>query len=131
MEFTLPTTNADWLPFLAAVATILGGLVHLFAPRLALRASGVPAGQARPAALAQIRGSLGGFWLGAGFAGILFYDQPIAQLVLGLAWLFAAFGRFVSMLSDSGLILVNWVALAIQLILAFLFIGPVFGLTPG
>ena len=34
------------------------------------------------------------------------------------------------MLSDSGLILANWVGLAIQLILAFLFIGPVFGLAP-
>ncbi|WP_062226935.1 AGROH133_08824 family phage infection protein [Aureimonas frigidaquae] len=130
MEFSLPITNADWLPFIAACVTILGGLTCLFAPGLSLRRAGIAPGQARPAALAQIRSSIGGFWLGAGFAGILFYDQPIAQLVLGLAWAFAAFGRFVSMLSDSGLNAFNWVALIAQLILAFLFLGPVFGLVP-
>ena len=39
-------------------------------------------------------------------------------MALGFSWLFTAFGRIVSMLSDRGNTLYNWISLLIELALA-------------
>jgi hypothetical protein len=50
LAFPWPTTNGEWLAWTAAALTALWGLVHLIAPRLALRAAGLspcPTGRRR------------------------------------------------------------------------------------
>ena len=128
MQFSLPLYPADWLPFVAAGLTVLFGLAALFAPRLVLRLLRLDTAPAHPEAVAEVRGTIGGYWLGTGLVAVLFYDQPFVQMVVGSGWLFAAFGRLVSILSDAGASVPNFLFLALNLVLAFLFLNPVVGL---
>ena len=130
MQFSLPTYTADWLPFSVAAFTFLIGLFALFAPVTTLRALRLDTASAHPEALSEVRGTLAGFWLGTGLVTLLFYDQPLVQMVIGAAWLFAGFGRLVSILSDAGSTLFNWALLALNLILAAFCLAPVFGFAP-
>ncbi|MEX6508794.1 DUF4345 domain-containing protein [Jiella sp. M17.18] len=126
MDFALPTTNAGWLPFGAACLTILFGLAALFAPGTTMRTLGIAPSVGRADAYAGGRASLAGFWLGVGIVAAALYDQPFVQLALGAGWLFTAFGRFVSMLSD-GRSAVGFLAFVVELCLAAAALAPAFG----
>lgn len=128
MQFSLPLSQADWLVFLVAAVTALLGLLALFAPRLVMAALRLDTSPAHPEAVAEIRGTLGGFWLGTGIVALLFYDQPFVQWTIGAVWLFAAFGRLVSILADSGSTPVNWAVLAVKIAFAAACLNPTFGL---
>lgn len=128
MQFSLPIYPADWLPFAAAGLTVLFGLLALFAPRAVLRVLRLDTAPAHPEAVAEVRGTMGGYWLGTGLVALLFYDQPFVQMVVGAGWLFAAFGRVVSILSDAGATPANFLLLVLNLALAVLFLNPVIGL---
>lgn len=128
MQFSLPLSQADWLVFLVAAATALLGLLALFAPRVVMAAMRLDTAPAHPEAVAEIRGTLGGFWLGTGIVALLFYDQPFVQWTLGAVWLFAAFGRLVSILADSGSTPVNWAVLVVKIAFAAACLNPTFGL---
>ncbi len=130
MEFNLPQTNADWLPFIAGSVTVLIGLFALFAPRLFLRLLKLQPAPLRPEAVAEARSTVGGFYVGTGLMTALLFDQPVVQLMLGGAWALAAFGRFVSILSDNGATPFNVGFLALQLALAAMPLGAAFGLVP-
>ena len=69
---------------------------------------------------------MSGFYLGVGLCCILL-AQPLLYLALGASWLLTAFGRIVSMMSDRGNTLYNWVSLAIEAVLAALPLGYAFG----
>ncbi|WP_209740690.1 DUF4345 family protein [Aureimonas populi] len=127
MPFSLPIHQADWLPFLAAAFTVLIGLAALFAPRLLLAVLRLDTAPAHPEAVAEVRGTLAGFWLGTGLVTLLFYDQPFVQMALGAAWAFTGFGRLASILSDAGATVPNWLLLALNLLLAAMCLAPVFG----
>lgn len=127
MEFTLPQTNADLLPFAAAAATVLFGVFAMFAPRLTLRLLRLTTLSLHPEAVAEARATIGGFYIGTGLMALLLFDQPMVQMVLGAAWLFAAFGRLVSILSDQGGTAFNVVALVLALALAGLPFASAFG----
>ena len=118
------------LPFGAACITILMGLVALFAPRITLRLLRLETRQTHPEALAESRATIAGFWLGVGIVTMAFYNQPFVQMALGAGWLFTGFGRFVSILSDRGATLFNWVFLLVALALAGAALAPVFGFIP-
>ena len=105
------------------------GLFALLAPRLALRALGLEERGGRLDAPASVRGPIAGFPLGLGLIALLFYDQPTLQLALGTAWLLAAFGRLVSVLSDAAGVR-GWALLALDLALALAALAPVWGLVP-
>ena len=51
-------------------------------------------------------------------------------MALGFSWLFPAFGRIVSMMSDSGNTVYNWISVIIALALATLPLGFAFGFVP-
>ncbi|KAA0969746.1 hypothetical protein FPY71_14615 [Aureimonas fodinaquatilis] len=123
----MPLTNADWMPLIAALATFIVGLVIMIMPRQAQRLAGL-----EPAAGSggQLRGSVGGFHAGAGFAALLFYDQPIVQIVLGLAWASATMGRLLSIVADSGVSARSATILLFNIALTVLFMGPFFGFAP-
>lgn len=113
LAFPWPISQGEWLAWASAAVTALFGLVMLLAPRLALKAIRLQPTPGHPEAVGEIRAAFGGFYLGIGLSAILF-AQPLVYLALGLCWAVAAFGRFVSMLSDGGNTLYNWVRLILE-----------------
>jgi hypothetical protein len=126
MEFYIPTETGEFLAFCAAVVTSLLGLVFLFAPGIAFQALGIDLREGRRGGYAEARSTMGGFHLGLGIAALLL-AQPMVYLALGAAFALAAFGRILSMLSDSGNTVVNWLYLVIQIVLSALPLAYVFG----
>lgn len=129
MEFALPwpTSQGEWTAWASAAVTALFGLVLLFAPHLSLRLLRLRTREDRPEAVAAARGTMAGFYLGLGLCCLLL-AQPLLYMTLGFSWLFTAFGRLISMLSDGGNKPFNWIALVVELVLAALPLGFVFGL---
>lgn len=101
LAFPWPYSPGEWLAWASAVCTILLGLAALLAPRVALRALGVPASEKSSGARGILRAQVGGFYIGIGITAILF-AQPLIYLALGMAWAIAALGRLVSMAADGG-----------------------------
>lgn len=126
MEFYIPTETGEFLAFCAAVVTSLLGLIFLFAPGIAFRALGIDLREGRRGGYAEARSTMGGFHLGLGIAALLL-AQPMVYLALGAAFALAAFGRILSMLSDSGNTVVNWLYLIVQIALSALPLAYVFG----
>ncbi len=91
----------------------------LFLPGLSLRLLRLRTTDNHPEALSEARSTMAGFYLGVGLCCILL-AQPLLYLALGFSWLFTAFGRVVSMLSDRGNTAFNWVSVVIELVLATL-----------
>lgn len=131
MEFAFPwpMTDGEWLAFTGAGLTLLFGLVLFFAPRLALKALFLQTRPERPEAVAEARSTMAGFYLGLGLCSVLL-AQPLLYMALGICWLCTAFGRLVSILSDRGSTLANWVWLVVELLLAGLPLGYAFGFFP-
>ena len=121
MEFAFPwpMTNGEWMAWGSAAVTVLFGLVLLFLPGLSLRLLRLRTTDNHPEALSEARSTMAGFYLGVGLCCILL-AQPLLYLALGFSWLFTAFGRVVSMLSDRGNTAFNWVSVVIELVLATL-----------
>lgn len=116
-SFPWPLSHGEWLAWWAAAATVVLGLLVMFAPRLSLRLLGLEA--ARRGALVMPRCLIGGFYVGFGMAAILL-AQPFIYLALGAAWAVAAFGCVVSLLSDGAATLHGWLFLLLSLALAAL-----------
>jgi hypothetical protein len=115
--FPWPMTNGEWLAFSSAAITVFFGLLLLFAPRLSLRILRLQAAPNHPEAIGESRATLAGFYLGLGICCIL-TGQFWLYMALGFSWAFTAFGRFVSILSDRGMTLYNWIALVLEVVLA-------------
>lgn len=129
MEFAFPwpMSQGEWLAWSSAVVTVLFGLLLLFAPRISLRLLRLQPIEARPEAVAEARSTMAGFYLGLGLCCILL-AQPLLYMALGFSWAFTAFGRMISMLSDGGNKLYNWLWLVVALALAALPLAFAFGL---
>ncbi len=125
-EFPWPSTQGEWLAWGSAVVTVAFGIFLLFAPGLAFRLLRLQTTPEHPEAVAEARGTMSGFYLGLGVCCLLL-AQPLLYFALGASWLFSAFGRIVSMMSDRGNTLYNWVSLAIEAVLAALPLGYFFG----
>ena len=119
IEFYWPASQGEWLAFLTALATIGFGLLLLFAPRLSFRILRLQTTPNHPEAVAGARGTMAGFYLGVGLCAVLF-AQPLIYLALGAGWGFTAFGRIISMMSDRGVTLFNFISVAIEMMLAAL-----------
>ena len=128
-EFPWPTSNGEWLAWSSAAVTILFGLIMLFLPKIGLRILRLQTAPEHPEALAEARATMSGFYLGLGICCILL-AQPLLYLALGFSWLFTAFGRIVSMLSDRGNTLYNWISVVIELLLAGLALAFSLGFVP-
>jgi uncharacterized membrane protein HdeD (DUF308 family) len=119
VEFYWPSSNGEWLAWASALMTILFGLICLFAPRLTYRILRLQTNPNHPEALSESRGTLAGFYLGLGLCCILL-AQPMLWITLGVCWGFTAFGRLISMLSDDGNTLFNWISVIMEAALALL-----------
>jgi len=134
MEFTFewpewPTALGDQLSFVCAGITIFLGVMQLFLPGVMLRIRRLQTHPDHPEAIGESRATLAGFYLGTGLSAILF-AQPFIYMALGFSWLFTAFGRFVSILSDRGGTFYNWIALLIELTLGLIPLAAFFQLFP-
>lgn len=131
MEFVFPwpMSQGEWLAWSAAALTVLFGFLLLFAPRISLRVLRLQTTEKHPEAVAEARATIAGFYLGTGLSCILL-AQPLLYMALGFSWLFTAFGRIISMLSDKGNTIYNWLSLIIALVLAALPLGFAFGFLP-
>ncbi|HWK63801.1 MAG TPA: DUF4345 family protein [Rhizobiaceae bacterium] len=131
MEFVFPwpMSQGEWLAWSAAALTVLFGLLLLFAPRISLRVLRLQTTEKHPEAVAEARATIAGFYLGTGLSCILL-AQPLLYMALGFSWLFTAFGRIISMLSDQGNTPYNWLLLILALVLAALPLGFAFGFLP-
>lgn len=131
MEFAFPwpVTQGEWLAWSSAAVTVLLGLIFFFAPRLSFKALRLQTTEAHPEAVAAARATMSGFYLGVGLCCILL-AQPLLYMALGFSWLFTAFGRLVSILSDRGNTLYNWVFVLVDFVLAMLPLGFAFGFLP-
>jgi hypothetical protein len=127
LAFPWPMSQGEWLAWWSAAITVLFGLVFFFAPRLTFRLLRLRTSEAHPEAVGEARATMAGFYLGVGIACLLL-AQPLLYLALGLCWALTAFGRLVSILSDRGGSLYNWLSLAIALVLAALPLAYAFGL---
>jgi hypothetical protein len=128
-EFPWPTSNGEWLAWSSAAVTVLFGLIMLFLPKIGLRILRLQTSPDHPEALAEARGTMSGFYLGLGICCILLV-QPWLYIALGFSWLFTAFGRAVSMLSDRGNTLYNWISIVVELVLAGLPLAFSLGFVP-
>lgn len=128
MEFAFPwpMSQSEWLAWASAALTVFFGAVLMFAPTLSFRLLRLQTTPEHPEALAEARGTMAGFYLGLGLCCILL-AQPLLYMALGFSWLFTAFGRAVSMMSDRGNTVYNWISLVIDLALAALPLGFFFG----
>ena len=131
MEFAFPWpfSQGEWLAWSSAAVTVLFGLILFFAPGLSLRLLRLQTTPEHPEALAEARATMSGFYLGLGLTCILF-AQPMLYIALGASWALTAFGRIVSMMSDRGNTLYNWISLALEIVLAALPLAFAFGLVP-
>ncbi len=132
MEFAFPwpMTQGEWLAWSSAAVTVFFGVVLLFAPRISFRILRLQPAQDHPEAIAEARATMSGFYLGLGLCCILLSPQPFLYMALGFSWLFTAFGRIVSMMSDRGGTPYNWISTIVEVALAALPLGYAFGLLP-
>jgi hypothetical protein len=127
MEFYFPAEFGEQLAFGAAVVSVVMGLFFMFAPGITLRAFGLqPAGERRDG-YTLVRSSLAGFYLGLGAAALLL-AQPMVYLAFGAAFGLSVFGGILSIVSDGGATMRNFVLLVVHVLLSAIALSYVFGL---
>lgn len=129
ISFPWPVSQGEWLAWASAVATLASGLALFFAPGVCFRLLRLQPRPEKPAAIAEGRGRMSGFYLGVGLCCVLL-AQPLLYMALGFSWLFTAFGRVLSMMSDGANTPYNWAFVAIELVLAALPLAFAFGFVP-
>jgi uncharacterized protein DUF4345 len=131
MEFAFPwpVTQGEWLAWVSAAVTVLLGVVLLFAPGISFRMFRLAPKPERPEAYAAARANMAGFYLGLGLSALLL-AQPLLYMALGFSWLFTAFGRLLSMMSDGANTPFNWASIVVELVLAALPLAFAFGFLP-
>jgi hypothetical protein len=125
LELYFPAELSEQLAFLSALAVAVFGLLALLFPAPVLRAGGFVTGQVASEGFGATR-SVGGLHLGLGLSALAL-AQDFTYLMLGSALALAAFGRILSLLLDRGRTARNVLLLILQVVLAVLPLGYVFG----
>lgn len=110
------------LQIIAAVATILTGLVSLFKPESVTGFTGLRPEGGR--GITEIRAVLGGFFIALG-AAPLFLNSPVAYVMLGIAYLGIALVRGISMFVDKSVTQSNVISLVVEIIFGVILVIPV------
>lgn len=125
-----PMLLSDQAVFVCAAITVLFGIFMLFLPATSLRILRLRPADNHPEAVGEAR-AMSGFYLAMGLCVILLMGLPFLYLIFAAAWLLTAFGRAVSMLSDRGNTLYNWIALLIELALGLVPLAAALDFFPG
>ena len=109
------------LKIIAAIGTIITGLVSLFWPRAVFGFIGLTA--PGPRGITEIRAVLGGVFIALGAAPFLL-KLPEAYQVLGITYLVVAAIRAVSMFIDHSIVNSNLISLAFEIVFGILLVLP-------
>ena len=101
------------LQIIAAVGTILTGLVSLFKPESVTGFTGLRPEGGR--GITEIRAVLGGFFIALG-AAPLFLNSPVAFTMLGIAYLVVGLVRGISIVVDKSATQSNIISLIVEII---------------
>ncbi|MGW8224479.1 MAG: DUF4345 family protein [Anaerolineales bacterium] len=107
------------LKIASAIATILTGVVSLFWPLKVRGFTGLEVNGGR--GVTEIRAILGGFFIGLG-AAMLILNDPVAYLMMGIAYLVVAGVRTISMFVDKSVVQSNVVSVITELILGIILV---------
>ena len=129
ISFPWPVSQGEWLAWASAVVTLVFGLALFFAPGVCFRLLRLQPRPEKPAAIAEGRGRMSGFYLGVGLCCLLL-AQPLLYMALGFSWAFSAFGRLLGMMSDGANTPYNWGAIVVDLVLAALPLAFALGFVP-
>ena len=110
------------LQIIAAIATILTGLVSLFKPESVTGFTGLHPEGGR--GITEIRAVLGGFFVALG-AAPLFLNSPVAYTMLGIAYLGIAVVRGISLFVDKSVTQSNVISLVVEVIFGVILVIPV------
>ena len=110
------------LQIIAAIATILTGLVSLFKPESVTGFTGLHPEGGR--GITEIRAVLGGFFVALG-AAPLFLNSPVAYTMLGIAYLGIAVVRGISLFVDKSVTQSNVISLVVEIIFGVILVIPV------
>ena len=110
------------LQIIAAIATILTGLVSLFKPESVTGFTGLRPEGGR--GITEIRAVLGGFFVALG-AAPLFLNSPVAYTMLGIAYLGIAVVRGISVFVDKSVTQSNIISLVVEVIFGVILVIPV------
>ena len=112
-------TILEILKIIAAIATILTGVVSLFWPLKVRGFTGLEVNGGR--GVTEIRAVLGGFFIGLG-AAVLLLNDPAAYLTLGIAYLVVAAVRAASMFIDKSVVQSNVISVITEVILGVILV---------
>ena len=101
------------LQIIAAVGTIIVGVVALFWPRSVTGFTGLIADG--PRGITEIRAVLGAFFVALGLAPLVL-GAPAAYQMLGIAYLGVALVRTISMLVDNSVMSSNLISIAFEVV---------------
>lgn len=107
------------LKIIAAVATILTGIVSLFFPLKVRDFVGLDVQGGR--GITEIRSILGAFFIGLGIAA-LFFNLPETYQMLGFTYLVVAAVRGISMFVDDSVVSSNIISLIVEIIFGVILI---------
>jgi hypothetical protein len=107
------------LQIIAAVGTILTGVVSLLFPRSVTGFIGLDPVGGR--GITEIRAVLGGFFIALG-ALPLILNKPTAYKMLGIAYLTVAVVRTISMFVDRSVVASNWISIAFEVVFGVILI---------
>jgi hypothetical protein len=107
------------LKIIAAIATIITGLISLIWPRSVRGFTGLEA--PGPRGITEIRAVLGGFFIALGTVPLIFQSAGMF-LMLGLAYLGVALVRAVSIILDKSFLQSNFISLAVEVFLGLILI---------
>lgn len=109
------------LKIVAAIATILTGLVSLLKPESVTGFTGLRPEGGR--GITEIRSVLGGFFVALGAAPLLL-NSPSAYTMLGIAYLVVGLVRGVSMIVDKSVERSNNISLVVEIIFGIILVLP-------
>tara|TARA_R110002012_G_scaffold199430_2_gene368488 strand:- start:200 stop:583 length:384 start_codon:yes stop_codon:yes gene_type:complete len=125
VELYFPSELPEQLAFVSAAVVAVIGLLTLLFPAAVLKAAGFTTGEVAAEGFGAARSS-GGLQFGLGLAALAL-AQDFTYLMLGSALAMAALGRVLSLMLDRGRTGRNVLAVLLQLALASLPLGYVFG----
>jgi hypothetical protein len=112
-------TILEILKIVAAIATILTGMVSLFWPLRVRGFTGLEVNGGR--GVTEIRAILGGVFIGLG-AAVLFLNDPVAYQTLGITYLVVAVIRTIAMFVDRSVVQSNIISVIAEVILGLILV---------
>lgn len=109
------------LQIVAAIATILTGLISLFKPESITGFTGLRAEGGR--GITEIRVVLGGLFVAIG-AFPLIVNSPVAYTMLGVTYLALGVVRAISMFLDKSVVQSNVISLAVEIVFGIILVTP-------